>query len=205
MEFAQVVRRRRMVRRYRPEPVREDQLARIVDAALRGPTAGFSQGQHLVVVTDPELRSRIADIAGEPAYVARGLDPWISVAPVLVVCCVREGDYRRRYDEPDKRRPGTPAREWPVPYWYVDAGGALLLLLLAAVDEGLAAGFLDLGARGYERLKAMLDIPADVAPIGVVTVGHPADDRRIGSRARGRRPKAEVVHRNRWGGGPGRP
>ena len=87
---------------------------------------------------------------------------------------------------------------WPVPYWWVDAGASLMLILLAAVDEGLAAGFL--GSHRLPELQAELSIPSDMVPIGVVTVGHPAPDRRSGSLARGRRPRTDVVHHERWGG-----
>ncbi len=72
-----------------------------------------------------------------------------------------------------------------------------MLLLLAAVDEGLAAGFLAL--KSYDGLRALLRIPADVQPIGIVTIGKPAPDRRSGSLDRGRRPAAEVIHHDRWG------
>lgn len=199
MEFEEVVRRRRMVRRYAGEPVSQDRLDRILDAARRAPSAGFSQGQSFVVVTDPARRERIAEIAGEPGYLARGFDPWVSTAPAVVVVCVSEEAYRRRYREPDKLRAGG-EREWPVPYWWVDAGCALMLLLLAAVNEGLAGGFLDLDRDGYRRLKQLLGIPPEVAPVGLVTIGVAADDRRSGSVARGRRRAEEVVHREVWGG-----
>lgn len=200
MEFAKVVRTRRMVRNYTGEPVAEERLARIMDTARRGPSAGFSQGQSFVVVTDANLRSKIAHIAKEPEYRRRGFDPWLSSAPVYVVCCVSEAAYRRRYEEPDKVQPSGKPRAWPVPYWYVDGGCALMLLLLAAVDEGLAAGFLDLGQQGYVQLRRLLGIPEEIVPIGLVTLGHPAPDRPSGSVARGLRPLGEVVHRNRWGG-----
>jgi nitroreductase len=195
MELSDVVRARRMVRRYRDEPVDPVALARILDTARRGPSAGFSQGQSFVVVTDADDRRRIAEACDEPAYVARGFAPWVSQAPVHVVPCVRQQDYLDRYREPDKAG-STPAADWEVPFWWVDGGAALMLLLLAAVDEGLAAGFLavDSGA-----LRALLAIPGDVEPLGLVTVGHPAPDRRSGSLDRGRRPLDEVVHRDRWG------
>ncbi|MBW3591715.1 MAG: nitroreductase family protein [Actinobacteria bacterium] len=200
MEFAKVVRSRRMVRHYTGEPVAEEGLARIMDTARRGPSAGFSQGLAFVVVTEADLRSKIAHIAEEPEYVRRRFEPWLSSAPVHVVCCVSEAAYRRRYEEPDKRKPSGKPRAWPVPYWYVDGGCALMLLLLAAVDEGLAAGFLDLDPQGYVQLRRLLDIPEEVVPIGLVTLGYPAPDRRSGSVARGLRPLGEVVHRNHWGG-----
>ena len=88
--------------------------------------------------------------------------------------------------------------EWPVPYWWVDAGAALMAILLAAVDEGLAAGFL--GVHSVPDLADLLGMPEDQTPIGVVTIGHPLPDRRSGSLARGRRPRATVVHLERWGG-----
>jgi nitroreductase len=197
VEFLEVVRRRRMVRRYVPEAVPEVVLRRVVETARRGPSAGFSQGQSFVVVTDPDLRQEIARLAGEGAYVAKGFQPWVSEAPAHVVVCTSAQDYRDRYRARDKLGPGgEPA--WPVPFWYVDAGCSLMLLLLAAVDEGLAAGFLAL--KSYDGLRALLAIPAHVEPIGIVTIGRPAPDRRSGSLDRGRRPAAEVIHHNRWEG-----
>jgi nitroreductase len=195
MEFQEVVRRRRMVRNYRPDPVSDDVIARIVDTARRAPSAGYSQGQSFVVVTDENRRRQIAEACGESAYVARRFDPWVSRAPVHVIPCVRLDDYRARYAEPDKTG-SPPPDEWEVPFWWVDGGAALMLLLLAAVDEGLAAGFL--GA-SRDRLRSVLAIPDDVAPLGVVTMGYPAPDRRSGSLTRGRRPLEEVLHHNQWG------
>jgi nitroreductase len=194
MEFSDVVRRRRMVRNYTGEPVDEDALDRIVDAGLRAPSAGFTQGQSFVVVTDMDRRSRIAELAGEPEYIARGFDPWVSRAPVHIVVCVSESAYHERYREPDKIDESGKEIEWPVPYWWVDAGASLMAILLATVNEGLAAGFL--GAQSVQGLSDLLDIPDEVAPIGVVTIGHPAPDRRSSSLDRGRRPG--TVHRERW-------
>ena len=76
----------------------------------------------------------------------------------------------------------------------------MMLLLLAAVDEGLAAGFLDF--HSIPGLRELLDIPADVTPIGVVTVGHPAPDRKSGSLQRGWKDRSKVVHLERWTGDP---
>lgn len=195
MEFSDTVRRRRMVRNYRPDPVEPEVVDRILAVAQRAPSAGFSQGQSFVVVTDEDRRAAIAELAHEPEYVAAGFDPWLSRAPVHVVVCTSEAVYRARYAEPDKA--GTDdAQDWPVPYWHVDAGAALMLLLLAAVDEGLAAGFA--GSHSLEGIKDLLGIPADVEPIGLVTLGYPAPDRRSGSLDRGWKPLDSIVHRERW-------
>ena len=198
MDFAQVVGRRRMVRNYRPDPIAADKLERIIRAARRAPSAGFSQGQSFLVVQQEELRRRIAEICGEPGYVVRGFDPWLSVAPVHVVCCTSEAAYHERYSEPDKRASEGRERQWPVPFWYVDAGCSLMLLLLAAVDEGLAAGFLGLSEPRTADLKELLGIPEEVVPVGLVTLGMPAKDRRSSSLSRGWKDRDSVIRWERW-------
>ena len=195
MDFKEVLSKRRMVRNYTSEPVDADAVERIVAAATRAPSAGFSQGQRLIVVTDPEVRRAIALAADEEEYVADGFDPWISSAPVHLVVCVREDDYHERYRELDKLVDGSEIA-WPVPYWWVDAGAALMVVLLAAVDEGLAAGFV--GFHALPDIKGVLGIPHDVTPIGVVTIGHPAPDRPSSSLKRGRKPIEQTVFRDRW-------
>jgi nitroreductase len=197
MDFSEVLRRRRMVRNYLADAVDPAAVDRIVDAGVRAPSAGFTQGQSFVIVTDPERRRAIAELAGESEYVERGFDPWISRAPVHIVVCVSESAYHQRYPEPDKTDANDREIDWPVPYWWVDAGASMMAILLAAVDEGLGAGFL--GVQSFEGLAEHLGIPAHVAPIGVITIGHPAPDRRSSSLDRGRRP--EVVHREQWGSG----
>ncbi len=196
MEFRDVVQRRRMVRNYTGEPVDRESLDRILDAGRRAPSAGHTQGQSFVVVTSAEGRIRIAELAGESEYVDRGFDPWISRAGALIVVCVSEAAYHRRYSEPDKTDPDGNEIEWPIPFWWVDAGAAMMAILYAAVDEGLAAGFL--GVHSIVDLAAELTIPSEVTPIGIVTVGHPAPDRRSGSLARGRRAVDDVIRFERW-------
>lgn len=196
MEFQQVVRRRRMVRNYADRPVSREVLERITATAQRAPSAGFSQGVRLVVVTEAAQRKAVAEACGESSYLAAGFDPWLSRAAALVVPCVSEQVYRARYREPDKLRPDEPEREWPVPYWWLDVGCNVMLLLLAAVDEGVAAGFL--GPADPDTLRAALAIPAEYTPVGVVTLGYPAPDRRSASLSRGWHPVEEFVRWESW-------
>ena len=196
MEFAEVLARRRMVRNYTEDPVDRAALERIAAAALRAPSAGNSQAIGVVVVTDEPTRNAIAAIADEPAYVEAGFDPWISRAPGHIVIAVSEKVYRDRYSEPDKLGPDGREIDWPVPYWWVDAGAAMMAVLLAAVDEGLAAGFL--GVHSVPDLSALLGIPDHFHPIGIVTVGHPAPDRPSGSLDRAKKTPADVVFSDRW-------
>lgn len=197
MEFTEVLRRRRMVRNYDPSrPVKREQLERIAAAAQRAPSAGFSQGQRLVIVTEPQRRQRIAEICHEPKYVAAGFDPWVSRAPAIFVPCVSEQIYHARYQEPDKIQDDGSEIDWPIPYWYVDIGATVMLILLAAIDEGLAAGFL--GTHRLADLSTELGLPPDMQPVGVITVGYPLPDRRSGSLKRGRVATDDFIHWERW-------
>ncbi len=202
MEFAEILRRRRMVRNYTDEAVAGEAVERILDAGLKAPSGGFSQGVRFVAVTDEATRQRIAELADEPLYVEQGLEPWISRAPVHIVVAMREGDYHDRYNEPDKKADGEEEVEWRVPWWWVDAGKAMMLLLLAAVDEGLGAGLFGLVGDRNDDVRELLGIPADFEVVGVVTVGHrapePTAERRKAAIAKRRRPREEVVRWERW-------
>lgn len=198
MELQDAIARRRMVRSYTDEPVDPAVVRRILDTARRNPSAGFSQGQRFVVVTDAATRREIAALGDEPAYVAKGFTPWMSAAPVHVIPCADERAYHARYTEPDKLGEDGEI-DWPVPYWHVDTGAALMLLLLAVVDEGLGAGFF--GVHRLDGLRELLGIPDGVHPLGVVTIGHPAPEQRAGSSARGWRDLDEVVGEGRWAWG----
>ena len=121
---------------------------------------------------------------------------WISRAPALFIPTVSEQIYHSRYQESDKIQDDGTEINWPIPYWYVDVGATVMLILLAAVDEGLAAGFL--GLADYTALKEELGIPPDQQPVGVITVGHPLPDRRSGSLKRGWVKADDFVHWDRW-------
>lgn len=182
--LGELVARRRMVRRYHPDPVDPAVVRRILQVAARAPSAGFSQPFRWVVVTGAGTRTAIAEACGEPAAVARGLDPWLSVAPVHVLPCVERGAYVRRYAEADKSASVGPDG-WEVPFEWVDGGAALMALLLAVVEEGLAAGFLAVQEAAVRRVVAF---PEEWRPIGLVTIGHGRDDGRPGSQRRVRQP-----------------
>jgi nitroreductase len=120
-------------------------------------------------------------------------------APMLVVPLSHEAAYLDRYAEPDKGWTDRDEARWPVPYWHVDTGMAALLMLLTAVDEGLAACFFGVPPDRVAGLRAAFGVPEAYTPVGCVSVGHRgADDRRSPSLRRGRRGVEEVVHRGRW-------
>ena len=199
MEFAEVVRRRRMVRDYDPSrPVPDAVVERLLDHAIRAPSAGFSQGWAFLVLSEPDHRA----LFWSATTTTDAPDGWLgrmSRAPLLVVVLSSKDAYLDRYAEPDKGWTDRDESRWPVPYWDVDAGMAALLMLLTAVDEGLGACFFGVPADRVDALRDAFGVPASHRPVGVVSVGYPGgEDRRSPSLRRGRRGVGEVVHRGRW-------
>jgi nitroreductase len=198
MEFQDVVRRRRMVRRFEDRPVPTEVLERILANAVRAPSAGFTQGWAFLVLEGPEETERFwsATFAGRDRQRFR----WQGLfrAPVIVAVLSHEQAYRDRYAEPDKGITDRDPDFWPVPYWHVDAGFAALLMLLTAVDAGLGALFFGIFPEHLAAFRAAFGVPEAYTPVGAVALGWPAPDEPSPSLARGRRPLESVVHRGHW-------
>ncbi len=202
MEFSEVVRRRRMVRRYSSEPVARAVLDRVLANALRAPSAGFSQGWAFLVLDEPADVERFWRAASDDEDL-ESPDEWMrgmSTAPVVIVPLSSKEAYLERYAEADKGWTDKAEERWPVPYWHLDTAMASLLMLLTVVDEGLGACFFGIQPEFVEPFRAAFGVPASHTPIGAMTVGHRTTDPGAqGSPARRpRRPLEEVVHRGRW-------
>jgi nitroreductase len=199
MDLRDILKRRRMVRHYTGEAIPRDTLERIVTTVRSAPSAGFSQGQRLLVVDDPGLLADLAALADGQAE--PGLEPWFPSAPAHVLVLTREADYHERYRSDDKLQDGEEI-EWPVPFWYVDAGATLMLVLLAAIDEGLSAGVYGVPVEQDPAWRALLGIPDDLRIVAGVTVGRGAPDpgwSGKSSRAtQRRRALDELVRWNTW-------
>ena len=193
MEFGDVVMKRRAVRRFEEGGVEREVIERIARLAQRTPSAGFSQGQRLVVVTDPARRREVGLACHEEEYDDFG--PWISECAAQFVPCVSEEIYHRRYREADKVAEDGSEIEWPVPYWWVDIGATMQNVMLAAVNEGLGCGF---AGPDVPALRAVLGIPDEFVPIGVMPVGRPLPDVRSPSLKRGWVPFEEFARWDRW-------
>ncbi|MDX3662591.1 nitroreductase family protein [Streptomyces sp. ID05-26A] len=194
MEFQDVVRRRRMVRKFTDEPVSDESIQRIMRNAVRGPSAGFSQGQGFLVLQGEELK-RLNEMfewwSGEEA----------KTAPVVVIPFSSKKVYLDRYAEPDKVWAGLTEERWPVPYWDIDTGMAALLILQTAVDEGLGAVFFGTDKETWPELRAAFGVPDTYVPIGIIAIGHSAEEGvSEGASPQRRKRKAfdEVVHWGQW-------
>ena len=202
MEFQDVVRRRRMVRRYADLPVDPAVVDRALQNATRAPSAGFSQGWGFLRLDTPEAVRRFwaasSDDVDHP-------DAWLAGmmrAPVVILPCSSKAAYLERYAEPDKGWTDRDEARWPMPFWHMDAAMASLLILQTVVDAGLGACFFGVVPGRADAVRAAFDIPGTFDPVGVVTIGHP--DPAAGGAAgsptrRARVPWTEVVHSGRWG------
>jgi nitroreductase len=196
MELREVLRRRRMVRRYDPgRPVPPEVVDRIIDNALRAPSAGFSQGWGFLVLDDA------ADIELFRAAVRPAEEPerWFAAkvqAPLLIVPLANKDAYLDRYAQADKGHTDRSDAWWPAPYWDIDTGFASLLMLLTAVDAGLGACFLCIPADRIDSFRSEFGVPAQYNPIGAISIGYSHEPPRDLSDRR--RPKADMVHRGRW-------
>lgn len=199
MEFAEVVRERRMIRRFDRRPVPPEVIDRILDTARRAPTAGFSQGVAFLVLDTPEAIAEFWHLTDDPDEPMTTDD--LAHGPTVIVLPIADKrPYLARYSEPDKIAYGLDDEDrWPVKFWDIDAGMASMVALLAAVDEGLGGWFWGMSA-GEEDMLRRFGVPEGIRPVGVLGFGHRAADvTPQGSGAtRMRRPLEDLVHRNGW-------
>lgn len=218
-EFADVVRRRRMTRDFLPDPVPDEILAHLVDLAARAPSAGKTQGWHLVVLRGDETAvfwDLSLPVDRRPGFRWQGL----LRAPVIAIALADPQAYVTRYGESDKARTGLGQSrdEWPTPYWTVDGSMALMTLLLAAEDLGLGALFFGV-FNAEAEIRSALTIPDSLEILGAVALGYAADpgsksdagptssvaakspvDDRGRSASRPRRRAEEIIHHRRFVG-----
>jgi len=186
-----------MVRTYDARPVPAAAVSALLDAAVRAPSAGFTQGVSFLVLDEP------AAVADFWALSATGESSWLRAmrtAPVLVLVWTSREAYLDRYAEPDKGWADRDPERWSAPYWFVDAGMASMGLLLAAVDAELGACFFGVPPDRVAAIRAAFGVPPDQLSVGVVSLGYPAPSQAVrGSPARRpRQPRSELVHRGRW-------
>jgi nitroreductase len=187
-----------MHRAFLPDPLPREQIERIANVIRHAPSGGFSQGGSIVVVTDEERRQAIARAFGDEHYSTEGRN-FIADAPVHMVISANESLYHARYNEADKlNATGGVEVTWPVPYWFVDAGALMMLVLEAAIDEGLASAFI--GHPDQKRIfDELLGLPEDVVPIGLALIGKPGEQPEVGSRLRSRRRDlGDLIHWEHW-------
>ena len=201
MEFADVLRKRRMVRHYLDRPVEPAVIDRVIAAGLRAPSAGYAQGYALLVLTDPVDRATFWDVTTTPQETAS----WpaetlagVMRAPVVAVALSCKRIYLDRYAREDKGWTDRDEARWTVPYWHVDTGMVALLMLLQAVDEGLGALFMGMPPQTVPGFRGAFGVPDDYDVVGAVCFGHSDPDGPRRNLRDRRRANDDVVHHGRW-------
>jgi nitroreductase len=197
MDFAEVLRRRRMIRAYdEARPVPADALDAVLAAALRAPSAGFTQGVSLLELSSATERETFWRVA------AHAHSTWLRgmrTAPVLILVWTSEEAYLDRYAEPDKGWTDRDPTRWSAPYWFVDAGMASMAALLSAVDHDLGACFFGIPTAQIAPVREAFGVPPNQLSVGVISLGYPVPAPAIGSPTRRpRRAPSEVIHHGTW-------
>jgi nitroreductase len=192
-----------MCRAFLSDSIAVSELNELLDTARRAPSAGHTHGIEFLVLASEAERQRYWATTLPSERRAEFAWPGLLDAPVLVLLLVRPAAWVDRYGEPDKRHSGlgVDAADWPVPYWWFDAGTVAQNLLLLAEDAGLGA--LAFGLFGNERaVLDRFDVPATFRCPAVIALGRPAGERTPSASVRRhpRPPLEAVVHYDGWAG-----
>jgi nitroreductase len=206
VEFSEVIKRRRMFRAFTAQALPAGTAERLLRAAERAPSAGFSQGYSFLVLSGKDEAAPLwqifydsADSPGAPANEVEQIDA-LRTAQLVIVPLACKDVYLSRYAEPDKGWTDKDEARWPVPYWYIDTGFAAMLILLAVVDAELGAVFFGIPPDDMDAFRTAFGVPDEWTPIGAIAVGYPdpAADPVGSARGRDRKPLAGLVHNGRW-------
>ena|SRR3990170_1555384 len=173
MDFEKVLRKRWMVRSFKPTPVPDEKVWKILRNAIRAPSAGHLQPWDFVIVKDRNTKTRLARAALNQTF--------IEEAPVVIVACANTHRSATRYGERGIRF-----------YSLIDTAFASLIILLTAVNEGLGASFV--GAFHDEEVSKILGLPDHIRPVGIINVGHPKEKPTRLNRI----PLENLVHPEKW-------
>ena len=148
MDLFEAIEQRRSVRAFQDKPISREYLEKIIDAGRRAPTARNEQPWEFVVVTDPEVRKKIADLATYGKFIAQG------PACVAVFC-----------------RANTP-------YYVEDGSAATENILLAATALGVGSCWVAGDKKPYaEEIRKLLGVPEGYKLVSLIALGYPADDK----------------------------
>jgi nitroreductase len=185
MEVMQAIKERRSIRKYKPDPVSDEAIDTVLDAARWAPSWANTQCWRFVVVRDPEVRAKLADTlrARTPGKENRAAAA-IKSAPVAIVACAelgRSGYYKGGEQATDKG-------DW----FMFDVALAMQNLALAAHAMGL--GTVHVGLFDAKGVAKILDVPANVAVVEMSPLGYPDEE----PTAPARKELAEIVFQGNY-------
>ena len=161
---------RKVVRNYIDIECSIDPLLEIPKNAIKIPTAGFSRGVEILISTESKNILEVSKIFGEIDYVSNGHNPWISKSKALYFILVNEEAYHQRYEMKDKAN-AINSKNWDVPYWYLDAGAAMMNCMLLIEESDFSSGFMGLHNINRDLIHDLFKIPLNYKIAGLVTAG----------------------------------
>jgi len=182
MAFMDLVRTRRSIRRYKPDPVPEETLRYVLEAARIAPSWGNRQCWTYLIVTDAALRRKIVARASPPPPPVDGRPvrsrDWIASAPIIIVGCA------------DPTKSGNKEGK---DYYLLDMGISMEHLILAAAEQGLGTCWIG-GGFDEAIVKAALQIPETIRVVALTPLGYPDEV----TEPRSRKTLEEMTKRNYW-------
>ena len=173
MQTMDCIRDRRSVREYKPDPIPENIIEEILEAAGQAPSSGNVQDWEFVVVKNPETKAKIAKAAWEQDFIA--------TAPVLIVVCTDIDRVAAAYGNRGETLCSVQ-----------NTSAAIQNLMLAAWDKEIGSCWV--GAFNEATIKDILVLPTNIRPLAIITLGYPAKV----NRKPGRRNLKEMIHMERW-------
>ncbi len=182
MAFMDLVRTRRSIRRYKPDPVPEETLRYVLEAARIAPSWGNRQCWTYLIVTDEALRRKIVARASPPPPPVDGRPvrsrDWIASAPIIIVGCA------------DPTKSGNKEGK---EYYLLDMGISMEHLILAAAEQGLGTCWIG-GGFDEAVVKEALQIPDAIRVVALTPLGYPDEV----TEPRSRKTLEEMTRRNYW-------
>jgi len=149
MELMEIIRKRRSIRKYKPDPVAQEDIEYVLEAARLAPSWANTQCWHFIVVTDEDTKN----------VLAREGMPFTNKAPVVIVVCA------------DPEKPGA---KGDIPNYLVDIGITVEHLILAATERGLGTCWI--GGFHEGPVKEVLGVPDNLRVVAMTTLGYPNQD-----------------------------
>lgn len=175
MDVFEAIKGRRSIRAFEEQPISEEEISKLIDAARWAPSAGNIQPWEFVIVRNQKIKHGLATAALDQTF--------IEEAPVVIVICANQMLSARGYGSRGVNL-----------YCLQDTAAATQNLLLAAHALGLATCWV--GAFEEEEARKILNIPRGVRPVAIIPVGHSAEK----PLARSKRSSSEIIHNETfWG------
>lgn len=169
MDIFECIKGRRSIRAFKPDPISEEDLRKILDAAIHAPSAGNLQSWEFVVVRDKERKLQLARAALNQMFIAE--------APVVIIVCANLERSGRGYGERGRTL-----------YCIQDTAAATQNILLASYALGYGTCWV--GAFREDQARKILKLPYGIRPVAIIPVGRPAES----PAPRPRMPLDRVVH-----------